>query len=364
MCLCFRVWIWVKAKRWVVTWLMPFSRWIRDSDVSAGMNNAHSSTTSLPLFSTSCLQSSASLFITTATSEAIFTFPLTPPPSPSLPLCKRGHHYPIAAAAALLSSGQPSSLLQQLTHSSPLEWDLSFSVNALQRCFLHIAWPGTCFSRFSFCWHLHWNWLNVLMYTAHYPIMGGGSAAIDWVWQLHPWLTGVIRRVGLTDKMADKAEDKLPNQNLGGRVATIHFEVYTYLSINGQTSEYSMHLASSTWQVFKSSYFQFLECKTSPCYIHRGLEAKLALRPCKTWNKKIFIWIALFVRWSHMNARNCIHVPVAYLFLLTFIISAGTFYHCVIHCVPKERIRLAQLRFHSPVCVTISYFLALLTAWL
>ena len=67
---------------------------------------------------------------------------------------------------------------------------------------------------FSFCWRSHWKWLNMLMYTPHYPIMGGGSVAIDWVWQLHPWLTGVIRRIGLTDKMADKARDKLSNQKL------------------------------------------------------------------------------------------------------------------------------------------------------
>lgn len=61
---------------------------------------------------------------------------------------------------------------------------------------------------------LHWKWLNVLMHTANYPIIEGRSAAIDSVWQLHPWVTGVIKRVGLTGKMADKAGDKLPHQNL------------------------------------------------------------------------------------------------------------------------------------------------------
>lgn len=50
---CVRADTWAKAARWVVTWLMPFFRWIRDSDVSAGMNNAQSSTTSpLHLLST------------------------------------------------------------------------------------------------------------------------------------------------------------------------------------------------------------------------------------------------------------------------------------------------------------------------
>lgn len=77
---------------------------------------------------------------------------------------------------------------------------------------MHTAWQEM-FSFYS-ADISHWKWLNVLMYTAHYPIKGGGCAAIDSVWQLHVWLTGVIRRVGLTDKMADKAEDKLPNQNL------------------------------------------------------------------------------------------------------------------------------------------------------
>ena len=98
------------------------------------------------------------------------------------------------------------------------------------------------------------------MYTAHYPIMGGGSAAIDSVWQLHPWLTGVIRRVGLTDKMADKAGDKLPNQKSGERVGSVRFEVHCKPPADVQTAEYSMHLASSAWQVLKS-IFQVMEGK-------------------------------------------------------------------------------------------------------
>lgn len=167
----------------------------------------------LPLLSTSCLQSFASLFITTATSEDIFTFLFTPPPLlPLLPLCKRGHRSPVAAAASL-SSGQPSS---STSTASSFSSSSSSSVRSLccllcrRFCTLHDKQHVF----FLFGWHLRWKWLKVLMYTAHYPIMGGRSAAIDSVWQLHPWLTAVIRRVSLTDKMADKAGDKLPNQNL------------------------------------------------------------------------------------------------------------------------------------------------------
>lgn len=104
MCLCFRVCIWVKAKRSVVTWLMPFSRWIRDSDVSAGMNNAHSSTTSLLLFSSPPLVFSHSLLFSSQlphlkTSSPSFL------PLPLLPHAKEG------IISLPLSSGQPVSLL-------------------------------------------------------------------------------------------------------------------------------------------------------------------------------------------------------------------------------------------------------------
>lgn len=203
---------------------MPFSRWIRDSYVSAGMNNAHSSTTSLLFLSSPLLVFSRSPLFSSQlphlkTSSPSFS-PL--PPSSSPHLCKRGHYFLVTAAS--LSSGQPSSLLQHLTHHSCSEWDFpvvvsvvclssSFTESSLLE-FLGIVWPDVFFEAFILL-TFTLKWLNVLMYRGHYPLTGGGSAAIDSVWQLHHWLTGVIRREALTDKMAEKAEDKLPNQNLG-----------------------------------------------------------------------------------------------------------------------------------------------------
>lgn len=163
----------------------------------------------LPLFSTSCLQSFASLFITTATSEDIFTFIFSPPPSRPPPLCKRG----FAAAAApppRSPLGQPCSLSEQLTRSyhRVLQKFLLSKFRRISR------WGTGGFVSFSLCKHLRWKWPNGLMCTARYQVTGGRRAAIDTGWQLHPWLTGVIRRIRLTDKRADKAGDKLTNQDL------------------------------------------------------------------------------------------------------------------------------------------------------
>lgn len=97
---------------------------------------------------------------------------------------------------------------------------------------------------------------NMLTCTGHYPVIGGGSVAIDWVWQLHPWLTVVIRGVSLTDKMADKAADKLAHQNLDVEVAPFTFNcgLYSWLPVSVHTPEYSFHLAPISWQVWQNIF--------------------------------------------------------------------------------------------------------------
>lgn len=154
----------------------------------------------LPLFSTSCLQSFASLFITTATSEEIFTFIFSPPPPGLLPYANEVLLPPPPPPRSPL--GQPCSPSEQLTRSYH---------RALQK-FLLLKFRRI--SRWGACKHLRWKWPSALTCTARYQVTGGRRAAIDTGWQLHPWLTGVIRRIRLTDKRADKAGDKLTNQDL------------------------------------------------------------------------------------------------------------------------------------------------------
>lgn len=98
----------------------------------------------LPLFSTSCLQSFASLFITTATSEEIFTFIFSPPPSRPPPLCKRGF---AAAAATSLSPGSAlfsfrkanSFLSSGVAEVSPVEISAHFKMRRVQTFALEMA---------------------------------------------------------------------------------------------------------------------------------------------------------------------------------------------------------------------------------
>lgn len=175
---------------------MPFSRWIRDSDVSAGMNNARCSTTSLLhlLSSVICFSFHHNCHIWRDLHLHFQPFPpgllpyanevLLPPPPPRSPL------------------GQPCSPSEQLTRSYH---------RALQK-FLLLKFRRI--SRWGACKHLRWKWPSALTCTARYQVTGGRRAAIDTGWQLHPWLTGVIRRIRLTDKRADKAGDKLTNQDL------------------------------------------------------------------------------------------------------------------------------------------------------
>lgn len=128
----------------------------------------HSPPLPLPLLSTSCLQSFASLFITAATSEDIFTLLLllllTTPPSPPLPSPCEGRHH---SAAASPSSGSAPQV-------KPIKIFI-FPDSTLKQLFF---WAIYSFAPLTFgaekC-------LNVCLYTAHYPIMGGWRATIDWV---------------------------------------------------------------------------------------------------------------------------------------------------------------------------------------
>lgn len=171
------------SEGWVVTRMMPFSWWIRDFDVSAGMNNARCLTSPPPpLLSTSCLQP--------FTSPLIITEDHSLCPSPSC--CP---HLRQREAAFSPSSGQPCS--QLLLNPNPIQKVKSCKRDPLFRAFPYWTENG-----------------KTLMQALHYPITAESSAAIGTVWQLHPWVTRVIRWVGLTDKMADEAGDGLSNQNV------------------------------------------------------------------------------------------------------------------------------------------------------
>lgn len=74
---------------------------------------------------------------------------------------------------------------------------------------------------------LHCKWLYMLM-QAHQPIMWGGSAAVDWVWQLHPWLTEVIKegKADWQDGWHRRRQTAL--SELRRNVVNIYFEVNHY----------------------------------------------------------------------------------------------------------------------------------------
>jgi len=200
---------------------MPFSRWIRDSDVSAGMNNSHTPHLfPLPLFSTSCLQSFASLFITTATSEDIFTFLLTPPPPPPplLPYAKEGIISPLLLLLPRCPPVNP-----------PLYFNSFFSSWIRTQCWIHCHLK---FYRVPFAEmlctmtqeHILWAFNSADICTENGLMCWCTHLIIQsWEWEVQPltrfdsyipdWQQSLEGKV-LTDKMADKAEEKLPNQNL------------------------------------------------------------------------------------------------------------------------------------------------------
>lgn len=119
----------------------------------------------LPLFSSSLVFSRSLRFSSQLphlkTSLSLFS----PHPSSSPSLCKRGHNFPLAVLrTALLSASTDKLVLLLNVKFCPSElsaWH-RMTTDALSELFL--------------MWHLHWKWLNVLMYTARYPIMVGRSA--------------------------------------------------------------------------------------------------------------------------------------------------------------------------------------------
>lgn len=125
------------------------------------------------LFSTSCLQPFSSLKIITATSEDIVAFPCPPLPFLVSRFCCW------CGPLAVLWSTQ----LQQLTHSFH---QASQKVLCCKPKHRFRAFPDENG--------------KTKVYAVHHSIAGQGREAIDTVWQLRPWLTGVIRGLRLTDE--------------------------------------------------------------------------------------------------------------------------------------------------------------------
>lgn len=204
--------IWVKAKRWVATWLLPFSWWITDSDVSARMNNAHFLPLPLlllhpfspHLFSTSCLQPFSSLLFITATSEGIIAFPFFP----LLPFLVSS----LMQSRILMPSSRCPLVNPAPTANSFFPWSFTETLLLHTKMLIRSFFPNKKNSK-------------MMIYAVHYSIIGQGREAIDTVWQFCPWLTGAIRGLQLTDKRPDNAGAKLTNQNLEKEEGITSFEV-------------------------------------------------------------------------------------------------------------------------------------------